>query len=173
MVGMNFAHLFLGLHNLYIHLSIFSLIFCHISMMHVIWWHKLWYELLGPWPICPPSFIWDILKNERILTTTIVYIRLYIYIYIYIFIYIPIYLYTYSSHCIEPMFSEHLSPEAKPRGMCGSMLLEACGMVWSRLQGAAAACLNEHCMQLDCLLLHRPRKEWNVRQSLPGSQLIE
>ena len=57
------------------------------------------------------------LENERILTTTI---RLYIYIYIYLYTYIPI------SHCIEPMFSEHLSPEAKPRGMCGSMLLEAC-----------------------------------------------
>ena len=88
-------------------------------------WQVLWSEFYCNFS--QTIMHWDILKNERILTTTIVYIRLYIYIYIYI-IYIYIYLYTYIpiSHCIEPMFSEHLSPEAKPRGMCGSMLLEAC-----------------------------------------------
>ena len=40
MVGMNFAQLFLGLHNLYIHLSFFSLIFCHISMTACHMMHK-------------------------------------------------------------------------------------------------------------------------------------
>ena len=38
--------------------------------------------------------------------------------------------------------------------------------VWSRLQGAAAACLNEHCMQLDCLYYTGLGKNGNVRQSL-------
>ena len=55
-------------------------------------------------------------------------------IYIYICIYIYIYTYIPISHCIEPMFSEHLSPEAK-----GQVWVNAIGgvcKVWSRLQGA-------------------------------------
>ena len=28
-----------------------------IPWQHVIWCQKWWYELLGPWPMCPPSFI--------------------------------------------------------------------------------------------------------------------
>ena len=71
------------------------------------------------------------------------------------------------------MFSEHLSPEAKPRGMCGSMLLEACVRCGAGLQGAAAACLNEHCMQLDCLYYTGLGKNGMSGSPLPGSQLIE
>ena len=115
---------------------------------------------IGPMAHLPTKFHWDILKNERILTTDYsIYKVIYIYIYIYIiYIYIPI------SHCIEPMFREHLSPEAKSRGMCGSMLLEACVR-------CGAGCRSRGCMlewtlyAVRLFILHRPRKEWNVRQS--------
>ena len=76
---MNFAHLFLGLHNSYIHLSIFFMTFSVIiQWQHDIWCHKWWYELLAPWPMCPPSFIeisWKMseispLFNTKTFTTT-------------------------------------------------------------------------------------------------------
>ena len=59
MVWMNFAHLFLGLHNSYIHLSIFSLIFCHISMTacHMISKMMIW--AIGPMAYVPTKFHWD------------------------------------------------------------------------------------------------------------------
>ena len=49
-----------------------------IPWQHVIWCQKWWYELLGPWPICPPSFIeisWKMseispLFNTKTFTTT-------------------------------------------------------------------------------------------------------
>ena len=37
--------------------TIFSTFSVIIQWQHVIWCHKWWYELLGPWPMCPPSFI--------------------------------------------------------------------------------------------------------------------
>ena len=40
--------------------------------------------------------------------------------------------------------------------------------VWSRLQGAAAACLNEHCMQLDCLYYTGLGKNGMSGSPLPG-----
>ena len=70
MVRMNFAYLFLALHNSYIHLSIFYYIFCHNSMAA---WHILSYIMiwaLRPMTHMPTKFHWDILKNEGILTTT-------------------------------------------------------------------------------------------------------
>ena len=49
----------------------FSVIF---QWQHVIWCQKWWYELLGPWPMCPPSFIEIASKEEwnltNLLTTT-------------------------------------------------------------------------------------------------------
>ena len=70
MVWMNFAHLFLGLHNSYINLSIFSIIFCHISMTACHMMSKMMIWAIGPMAYVPTKFHWDILKNEGILTTT-------------------------------------------------------------------------------------------------------
>ena len=39
-----------------------------IQWQHVIWCQKWWYELLGPWPMCPPSFIEIASKEEWSLT---------------------------------------------------------------------------------------------------------
>ena len=69
------------------------------------------------------------------------------------------------------MFSEHLSPEAKGQ-VWGNAIGGMC-KVWSRLQGAAAACLNEHCMHLDCLYYIGLGKNGRSGSALPGSQLIE
>ena len=49
-----------------------------IQWQHDIWCHKWWYELLAPWPMCPPSFIeisWKMseippLFNTKTFTTT-------------------------------------------------------------------------------------------------------
>ena len=58
MVWMNFGHLFLqGLHNSYIHLSIFSTFSVIIPWQHDMSGHRSGYELLGPWPMCPGRFI--------------------------------------------------------------------------------------------------------------------
>ena len=66
------------------------------------------------------------------------------------------------------MFSEHLSPEAKPRGHVWVNAIGGVCKVWSRLQGAAAACLNEHCLYYTGL-----GKNGMSGSPLPGSQLIE
>ena len=66
----DFAHLFLGLHNSYINLSIFSIIFCHISMTACHMMSKMMIWAIGPMAYVPTKFHWDILKNEGILTTT-------------------------------------------------------------------------------------------------------
>ena len=45
--------------------STFSVI---IQWHHDIWCHTSWYELLGPWPMCPPSFIeisWSSSNNNN------------------------------------------------------------------------------------------------------------
>ena len=59
-----------GLHNSYINLSIFSIIFCHISMTACHMMSKMMIWAIGPMAYVPTKFHWDILKNEGILTTT-------------------------------------------------------------------------------------------------------
>ena len=64
MVWMNFAHLFLGLHNAYINLSIFSLIFCHISMTACHMMSKMIIWAIGPMAYVPTKFHWDSFKRR-------------------------------------------------------------------------------------------------------------
>ena len=64
MVWMNFAHLFLGLHNSYIDLSIFYDIFCHNSMTACHMMSKMMIWTIGPMAYVPTKFNWDSFKRR-------------------------------------------------------------------------------------------------------------
>ena len=64
MVWMNFAHLFLGLHNSYIDLSIFYDIFCHNSMTACHMMSKMMIWTIGPMAYVPTKFHWDSFKRR-------------------------------------------------------------------------------------------------------------
>ena len=88
-------------------------------------------------------------------------------IYIYIYIYIPIYL-----SLIVLNLCLVSTSVLRPRGRCGSMLLEACVRCGAGCR-EPAACLNEHCMHVDCLYYIGLGKNGRSCSALPGSQLIE
>ena len=64
MVWMNCSHLFMGLHNSYINLSIFSRIFCHISMTACHMMSKMMIWAIGPMAYVPTKFHWDSFKRR-------------------------------------------------------------------------------------------------------------
>ena len=64
MVWVNCSHLFMGLHNSYINLSIFSRIFCHISMTACHMMSKMMIWAIGPMAYVPTKFHWDSFKRR-------------------------------------------------------------------------------------------------------------